>query len=82
MLMICFFRVVEAAIDEVISQLRAKYTDVTVCEDSKALPYLGMVFDMSDSSRVRISMDKYVRNVLSLYEGKSYACRCRLVLCG
>ena len=63
----------EYAIDDVIAQLREKYTEVTVGEDMKALSYLGMVFDFTDPSKVRITMDKYVEDVLKLYEVTGYA---------
>ena len=63
----------EGAIDEVIDQLKEKYVDVTVCDDQKALPFLGMVFDFTDPVKLRITMDKYVEDVLKLYKVSGYA---------
>ena len=63
----------EAAIDGVIAELREKYVDVTVCENQEALPFIGMVFDFSDPYKLLITMDKYVEDVLKLYEVTGYA---------
>ena len=61
-----FSCVSEATVDEVIGALKDKYKEVTVHEGVK-LPYLGMVFDFSDRAKLRISMEKYIEDVLSLY---------------
>ena len=62
----------EDSINIVIGQLREKYGDVTVHE-GLVLPYLGMVFDFTRSDKVKISMDKYVEDLLRLYEVKGKA---------
>ena len=62
----------EDSINIVISKLKEKYGELTVHEGD-VLPYLGMVFDFSKADKVRISMDKYVEDLLRLYDVKEKA---------
>jgi hypothetical protein len=62
----------EDSINIVIGQLREKYGDVTVHE-GLVLPYLGLVFGFTRSDKVKISMDKYIEDLLRLYEVKGKA---------
>ena len=60
------------SINIAISKLKVKYGELTVHEGN-VLPYLGMVFDFSKADKVRISMDKYVEDLLRLYDVKGKA---------
>jgi hypothetical protein len=57
----------EESINEVIEKLRGKYGDVSIHEGAQ-IPYLGMVFDFSRPDKELISMHKYVKVLLELYE--------------
>ena len=49
-------------IDSVVDSLRQKYGEVSE-HDGPVVPYIGMLFDFS-GDRVRVSMDKYVDDLL------------------
>jgi hypothetical protein len=51
-------------IDDVIEELYKFYPSLTIKRDSK-VNYLGMVFDFSKVGKVKITMDKYVEDVLA-----------------
>ena len=56
----------EANIDNLISQLNAKFDDVS-CERGSVLNYLGMVFDFSKNGKVSVSMEKFMSELMEDY---------------
>jgi hypothetical protein len=59
----------ESEVNKVIEDIRAIYKDIKV-NHGKVHSYLGMTFDYSVRGKVRISMDKYIQDIVTSYEVK------------
>ena len=57
----------ESIIESVISSLEAQYKTITV-HTGKIHSYLGMTFDFSIPGKVRVSMEGYIRDLVSLVD--------------
>ena len=57
----------ELHIDSLIKELDSLFDSVS-CERGRVLNYLGMVFDFSDEGKVRVSMNKYIDELLEEYK--------------
>jgi hypothetical protein len=57
----------ESSLQELVEELRKEYKDVTAHE-GPVHSYLGQTFDFSDPGKVRLTMAKYILDMLDLYD--------------
>ena len=64
----------ERTIDSLIGELDTLFDSVS-CERGRTLNYLGMVFDFCETGKVRISMSKYINDILDEYKDIKGTCK-------
>lgn len=62
----------QETIEWILSALEAKYTTITV-NRGKVHSYLGMVFDFTKAGSVKITMERYIRDILESYQVRGTA---------
>jgi len=57
----------EATVDMVIEKLREEFKTITV-HDGPVFSYLGMTFDFAQDGKVKITMEKYIEDVIDPFK--------------